>query len=106
MKTINTNELKDLLSQNQKEYVFIDVRTPEEWELGVIEDVLCISLPLLPLHIHEFSPADTFVFICRSGNRSGQACYFFESKGYKNVINYEDGMLGWEDANLPVIYPS
>ena len=34
---------------------------------------------------------------CRSGNRSGQACMFLETLGFKNTKNLAGGMLAWQE---------
>lgn len=37
-----------------------------------------------------------YVFICRSGNRSMQACLFLQSQGFENVYNLKGGMMNWQ----------
>jgi rhodanese-related sulfurtransferase len=37
-----------------------------------------------------------YVFICRSGNRSMQACLFLQSQGFENVYNLKGGMNEWQ----------
>jgi len=96
----------------------IDVRTPEEWrETGVAPGATPINL------YHPGGPEgfvkeviarvgakrDTpIAFICRSGNRSGQAQRLLAAQGFTNVYNVREGMSGsaagpgWIKGGLPV----
>ena len=35
------------------------------------------------------------ILICRSGNRSGQACEYLSLKGFTRLYNMEGGLLEW-----------
>lgn len=77
----------------------IDVRTAEEyndtkipgskigfdWNNGEFHD-----------KYDEFDAEKQYVFICRSGNRSMQACLFLQSQGIENVYNLKGGMNDWK----------
>lgn len=106
MKTINTSDLSQLLNNGLPRHIeLIDVREPFECAQGIIAGTRCISLSLLPLHIDSLSREKEYILICRSGNRSGQAGYFLEKQGFTHVTNYEDGMLGWLERELPTVLP-
>lgn len=94
MKSISTNELKDLLAKGQ-ELNIIDVRETSEVAEGKIPSVINIPLGLLEFRIQELDKSKEYIMVCRSGGRSGQASLFLESQGY-NVINMTGGMLAWE----------
>jgi rhodanese-related sulfurtransferase len=36
--------------------------------------------------------------VCRSGNRSGQACAMMSQSGFKELVNLAGGMMAWEVA--------
>ena len=40
---------------------------------------------------------------CRSGHRSGQACATLKKAGFENIYNLSGGVMGWKNANLPLI---
>ncbi|MED3661157.1 rhodanese-like domain-containing protein [Ureibacillus sp. FSL K6-8385] len=88
--TISASELKKML--NDKNKVFIDVRTPAEYKANHIPQFQ--NLPLGS----DFSklPKDKeIVVICQSGMRSGQACRQLKKLGYERVTNVRGGMNAW-----------
>lgn len=105
MQSISTVSLQKLLKDLPQDHHLVDVRNPDEWATGVIKGAKLLSLPLLPLHLSEFSPHETYIMICRSGSRSAQAAEWLDIHGIHHVINYSDGMLGWHAAHLPIIHP-
>ncbi|NMG32646.1 rhodanese-like domain-containing protein [Aromatoleum evansii] len=96
----------------------IDVRTPEEWrETGVAPGATPINLynPAGPeAFVKEVvarvgAKRDTpIAFICRSGNRSGQAQRLLAAQGFTNVVSVREGMSGsasgpgWIKSGLPI----
>lgn len=46
----------------------------------------------------QLDPEKSYLFICRSGNRSMQACLFLQSQGFDNVYNLKGGMMNWQGA--------
>jgi rhodanese-related sulfurtransferase len=97
--------LKDIyeLYQNQKEqYTWIDVRRPEEWAMGTIPEVERIVLDDLPEQLSNLDASKSYILICRSGGRSGQACRIMAEAGIKNVTNFGGGMLSWYEAGYPL----
>ena len=45
--------------------------------------------------IDDLKDEEVIVY-CRSGNRSGTAC-FLETMGFQNTVNLLGGMLAWQD---------
>lgn len=80
----------------------IDVRRPDEWEgeLGHVAGSELLTLDFLPQKIAELPREKTIVFICRSGNRSGQAAQFAQENGFDSVYNMQGGMLLWNELKL------
>lgn len=101
---LSVQEVNALL-QTSKEILLIDVRTAEEYNghLGHIAGSTLKPVQEIEKWVGEIDrdTAETIVFICRSGNRSGRAAEFFQDKGYKNLVNMTGGMLAWNKANLP-----
>lgn len=94
MKSISTNELKDLLASG-KQLILIDVREPGEVAQGKIPSVVNIPLGFIEFRMHELDKSKEYIMVCRSGARSGHATRFLESQGY-NVTNMAGGMLAWD----------
>lgn len=44
----------------------------------------------------DLDPSKTYIMICRSGNRSMQACMYLASQGYNHVYNLKGGMINWQ----------
>ncbi|OAS13372.1 rhodanese-like domain-containing protein [Paenibacillus oryzisoli] len=84
-----------LARMNRKEHVvFLDVREQDEWESGHIPGAKHIPLGQIARALNEIDREQETVVVCRSGNRSGQACDFLSSMGY-NVLNMPGGMSKW-----------
>lgn len=84
-------------------FALIDVRSNEEFtgELGHVPHSKLITLgPDLEKWIEEQSKDQKIIFICRSGNRSGQATNYMLEKGFKDVLNMKGGMLLWNELGL------
>ncbi len=72
--------------------VWIDVRTPSEYEEDHIQGDL--NLPLQKIQtetlisvLENLDPDSEIMLYCRSGNRAGQAKELFEAAGFTNVTN-------------------
>lgn len=93
------------LGSQKKLCKIIDVRRPDEFtgELGHIESAkLCTLETALDQELNKFDKADVYVFVCRSGGRSGEATRMALAKGFKNVYNMQGGMLAWNSVGLPI----
>lgn len=90
IKTISTNHLKDIL--NDKEKVFLDVRTTGEYKLRNIRQFTNIPLGG---DFTKLPKNKEIIVICQSGIRSVQACKQSKKLGYENVTNVRGGMSAW-----------
>lgn len=60
----------------------IDVRSPEEYKSGHVEDSINIPLQEIKDHVSEIkSFSQPLILCCASGNRSGQATAFLKNQG-------------------------
>ena len=79
--------------------VIIDVRTPEEWEEGIVPGAKKLNIFNAPLFMAEVDTLDRnkeYFIYCRSGGRSGQACQLLNSKGFEKTYNLAGGMMEWD----------
>ena len=92
MKSLNVNELKELIDSNG-EYQLIDVRELHEFENANIQGIL-IPLGEIPARYAEISKDKKVIIHCRSGVRSANAISFLEQNfGYTNLYNLEGGII-------------
>ncbi|MCI0181816.1 rhodanese-like domain-containing protein [Sulfoacidibacillus ferrooxidans] len=89
--TITFPELKSKLYAHDKVKV-IDVREISEYREGHIEGSVLIPLDELPYRLHEIEPHDEIVVVCKSGNRSSQACTILQQRGFTNVRSLVGGL--------------
>jgi rhodanese-related sulfurtransferase len=82
--------------------VFLDVREPDEWQAGHIEEATHIPLADLPARIGELSPDDALVVVCRSGARSGRAVAWLNQNGF-DTQNLDGGMVAWAAAGRKMV---
>ncbi|MFX0555356.1 rhodanese-like domain-containing protein [Maribacter sp. CXY002] len=77
--------------------ILVDVRTPEEFEQGHLDNALNINW-FDPEFDKKFSDVDkdkTIYVYCKVGGRSAKAQQKLTSLGFKNVINLEGGYDAW-----------
>lgn len=100
---ITAEELKQFIkSHNEKEYLVVDVRQPDEYTKGHIPGAKFIPLNEL---LSDFSglPANReVIFYCHSGGRSLAAASMFSEEGIteKTIYNLKGGILSWEGRTL------
>lgn len=103
MLQINPRDLSNLLVR-EPDAVIIDVRFMHERdELGYV-----IGSYHIPIYTPDWEENPTFIadvariagpdtpiiFVCRTGNRSCQACEIVQAHGYDQVYNLRDGYVG------------
>jgi rhodanese-related sulfurtransferase len=85
----------------------IDVRMPTEYREVHAQGARNVPLesldPQAVMTARNGTADQPLYVICRSGNRSYQACRKFIDAGYTNVVNVEGGTTAWEQARLPVV---
>ncbi len=88
---IQPDGLDELL--NSKDVTIIDVRTPQEWEGGIVDGALTINIngPGFVNQIGELDKDENYLIYCRTGNRSRTASRIMTEHGFENIYNF-DGM--------------
>jgi rhodanese-related sulfurtransferase len=82
-----------------KNAIVLDVRTPGEWEEGVLETALKINFLAGQGFVDEVKQLDKskhYFVVCRSGQRSAKACAIMKDLGFDKLYNLVGGMNGWE----------
>jgi rhodanese-related sulfurtransferase len=83
--------------------VYIDVREPNEWNLGHLPNAIHIPRGQLESNIEARVDRDEpIVLYCARGNRSALAADTLQQMGYTDVASMADGFGGWIDVGGPV----
>ncbi len=94
---ITTTALKGLLKKD-KEIQLVDVRTPEEWEAGIIKGAQKIEVTSSTFTNKAMGilQKDKPVYLyCRKGGRSSRAAKILQEKGFE-VYSVEGGYTAWK----------
>lgn len=80
----------------------VDVRTPAEWDEGVIEGARRINWKDEDFEKQardQLDPKRPVLVYCRSGRRSASAAEALRKMGFEPVMNLEGGMIAWGQAD-------
>jgi rhodanese-related sulfurtransferase len=107
LKNVSPGEAYELIQKRNgaPDFAILDVRTPEEYEAGYIEDALNIDFynEGFKSALRKLDRDKAYIIYCRSGNRSGRTLDMMKQLGFKEVYNIEGGMLKWLHGNYPVV---
>lgn len=83
--------------------LLIDVREPQEHELGLPKNALAVPRAELQNHSADYvrEKSDKVVLICGSGARSMLAAEALHTLGYRNIFNVLGGYQAWQAEHLP-----
>ena len=82
-----------------EDVAIIDVREPNEWNLGHLPGAMHIPRGVLESTIEPRVPRERRVVLyCASGNRSALAAEVLERMGYRDVASLSTGFRGWAEA--------
>lgn len=95
---ISVEQLKSKLNDKIQ---LVDVRTPTEWEKGIIENAIKISVTSDDFETKALEILDIKIPVyvyCKSGGRSLIAAKMLLEKGFK-AYNVEGGYIEWIEKN-------
>ncbi len=103
-KTISINEATTLV--NNEEGVFLDIRNRDEFRKGHIVG----SVHILPSQIQrqntpelEKHKAAPIIVVCKTGQTAQETANQLSKDGFTNVNVLKDGLIAWNEANLPLV---
>ncbi len=92
-------------NQNNPDFVIIDVRTPEEFADGHIENASNIDFYSATFReeLDNLDKNKTYLIYCRSGGRSGSALDIMAELDFTEVYNILGGIIAWNAEGLPTV---
>ncbi|MGF1730686.1 rhodanese-like domain-containing protein [Photobacterium kasasachensis] len=103
-KVVTPNEATVMV--NREDGVFIDIRSRDEYRQGHISG----ALHILPSQIKEqnFSELEKhktapIIVVCKTGQTAQESANLLHKAGFENVNLLKDGLISWNEANLPLI---
>ncbi|MBD2576639.1 molybdopterin-synthase adenylyltransferase MoeB [Oscillatoria sp. FACHB-1406] len=108
MEEMTVRELKDLLDSDADDFVLIDVRNPNEYEIAKIPGSTLVPLPDIEQgsgveKVKELLDGRRLVAHCKMGGRSAKALGILKEHGIDG-INVKGGITAWSrevDASVP-----
>jgi len=100
---VTVSYVHDLIKKGQ-DFVFVDVRNPDEYALCSIKGTKLIPMGELGHRLNEIPKDKLVVLHCHHGGRSMRAVNFLKGQGYDQVKNLEGGIDRWSieiDQNVP-----
>ena len=86
-----------------KDWFFLDVREPGEWEEAHIPYATLIPLGDLTARLSEIPKDTNIIVVCRSGNRSAVGRDLLLKSGFANVTSMAGGMSTWQAKGYPIV---
>ena len=112
--SITEINVSEITQQYLDSHLIIDVREPDEFASGYIENAVLIPMGSLQAHLpayleklftnktKEQLEATPILLYCRSGNRYGVAADFLQKQGYSNVVSLKGGIKSWKAHNKEI----
>lgn len=103
---LNPKEFKAAIAEN-KNAPIVDVRTPQEFENGHIDQAVNIDFnsPQFEEQIQQFDKNQPIYIYCQGGGRSAGAAVKMKELGFTQVYDMKGGMVAWNsefsDKNAP-----
>lgn len=87
--------------EKSKDQTIIDIRTPEEFKQGHIENAVNINFfdsDFLE-RMNQYDKEKPLFIYCRSGNRTSSASKKLARSGFQEVYDLQGGILNWMRSN-------
>lgn len=105
--TVNQEEGKitlitpEELKKQAENQLLVDVRTPEEYDEGHIENAKNINYfdDDFIEQMSKFDKSKPIIVYCRSGRRSSSAAEKLLKSGFKQIYDLKGGIINWTNQN-------
>lgn len=94
---VNTEKFESMLSE-YPDAQLIDVRTPQEYAGGHLENALNLNYydPSFKRKIHELKKDEPVFVYCAVGGRSAAVAQVLKEQGFTHIIDLEGGITDWK----------
>ena len=99
---VSAQQVNELLKNNGKSPVLLDVRESDEWRQGHLEGALPLPRGFLEIKVETAVPSKETPVIayCAGGVRSLLAAKVMKEMGYKNVSSMAGGYAAWKNGGF------
>ena len=103
VKVVTPDEMQTILELDDVQLV--DVRTPEEYHEGYIENAQNIDYysPTFDKDIQKLDKSKPVILYCKSGNRSAKCAAKLQQAGFEKIYDLEGGITEWKFKGLAVV---
>ena len=98
---ITSAQARALLAKDRR-IVLLDVRTPEEYRQARLRGALLIPVSQLGQRLREIPKDKPLLVYCSVGSRSVAAAGYLSSRGFREVYQMSDGLVGWYRNGYPI----
>jgi rhodanese-related sulfurtransferase len=106
---ITAQQAVDLIQKNQNNpgFVILDVRTPQEYQSGIIAGAINIDFYAVDFknQISQLDKNKKYLVYCRTANRSGQTATIMKSLKFKEVYDLAGGVVAWSQKGFLLVKP-
>lgn len=96
---VTPEQVRDMQARNER-VVYLDVREPNEWNLGHLPHAVHLPRGNLEGKVEGLIDRNQRVVIyCARGNRSALAALTMKQMGYGNVSSMARGIQGWAEID-------
>ena len=96
---VTPEQVREMQARNEA-VVYLDVREPNEWNLGRLPGAIHLPRGNLETKVEGIVDRNQKVVIyCARGNRSALAAVTMKQMGYENVASMARGFQGWAEID-------
>ena len=108
---LNTTEISmisesDFVEIQDSDYILIDVRTQEEFDLGHIDSAINLDFysDTFQNEILSLPKNEKIVLYCRTNNRSSKTATILKENGYREILVIRGGITEWVKKGNDINY--
>jgi rhodanese-related sulfurtransferase len=99
IKEVTPEQVRDMQARNERA-IYLDVREPNEWNLGRIPHAIHLPRGNLETKVEAIiDRGQKVVIYCARGNRSALAALTMKQMGYEDVASMSRGFQGWAEID-------
>jgi rhodanese-related sulfurtransferase len=104
--TVDAKTFQQKLNET-KDKVILDVRTPEEYAEGYIDQAVLMNYydDSFESGLKKLDKNKTYFVYCAAGGRSHSALEDMQKAGFTKVIELGGGITAWKANKLPLVKP-